>query len=373
MTISIETPVAIIGGGLSGLYTAYLLQQQGIESTVFEARDRLGGRIMSMSPSKREQGVALEMERYDLGPSWFWPDMQPNMDKLVKDLKLTAFPQHQTGAHLFDQGRGIDPQRHELGRASSPLSMRLSGGMLALIEALTLQLPVGTIKLNHQATKIEFEASGSITLKMSGNITTVIAEHIVLALPLRLVSNTIQFTPALPENLLKHCQNTMTWMAAHAKFVAVYDQPFWRHQGLSGSVSSQTGPLVEIHDASSLHGKPALFGFVGINAAARKAAGRKALTQVVLNQLSDLFGEQAAKPVDTFLTDWSEEAFTSTDQDQVASNSHPTYGLPVSADDLWNGHLLFAGTESARIAGGYLEGALEAAELATKKLTSSYS
>jgi monoamine oxidase len=165
----------------------------------------------------------------------------------------------------------------------------------------------------------------------------------------------------------------MTWMAAHAKFVAVYDQPFWRHQGLSGSVSSQTGPLVEIHDASSLHGKPALFGFVGINAAARKAAGRKALTQVVLNQLSDLFGEQAAKPVDTFLTDWSEETFTSTDQDQVASNSHPTYGLPVSADDLWNGHLLFAGTESARIAGGYLEGALEAAELATKKLTSSYS
>ena len=38
-------PIAIIGGGLSGLYTAYLLQQQGIEATVYEARDRLGGRI----------------------------------------------------------------------------------------------------------------------------------------------------------------------------------------------------------------------------------------------------------------------------------------------------------------------------------------
>ena len=184
MTISIETPVAIIGGGLSGLYTAYLLQQRGIESTVFEARDRLGGRIMSMSPSKREQGIALEIERYDLGPSWFWPDMQPHIDKLVKDLKLTAFPQHQTGAHLFDQGRGIEPHRHEIGRASSPLSMRLSGGMLSLIEALTLQLPVGTIKLNHQASKIKFEASGSIILKMSGNITTVIAQHVILALPL---------------------------------------------------------------------------------------------------------------------------------------------------------------------------------------------
>ena len=370
MTISIKTPVAIIGGGLSGLYTAYLLQQHGIEFTVFEARDRLGGRILSMPPSKTEQGVALEVERYDLGPSWFWPDMQPRMDKLVKDLKLTSFPQHQTGAHLFDQGRGTAPQRHEIGRTSSPLSMRLSGGMQVLIEALTLQLPVDTIKLNHQATKIEFEASGSVTLGMNGYMTTVKAQHVVLALPPRLFSNTIQFTPSLPESLFNHCQNTMTWMAAHAKFVAVYNKPFWRHQGLSGSVSSQTGPLVEVHDASSLHGKPALFGFVGINAAARKAAGSKALTQVILNQLSDLFGEQAAKPVNTFLTDWSEEAFTSTEQDQATSNSHPTYGLPASADDLWNGHLLFAGTESARIAGGYLEGALEAAELATKKLTS---
>ena len=41
-------PIAIIGGGLSGLYTAYLYQQQGIKATVYDARDRLGGRIVSL-------------------------------------------------------------------------------------------------------------------------------------------------------------------------------------------------------------------------------------------------------------------------------------------------------------------------------------
>lgn len=360
MTTTIDTPVAIIGGGLSGLYTAYLLQQQGIQATIFEARDRLGGRIVSLPSSQPEVSVDPRTERYDLGPSWFWPDMHPHMATLVEDLKLTAFPQHQSGAHLFDQGRGIPPQRHELGIASQPISMRLSGGMQTLVEALTQQLPTDAIKLNHSATQIAFAPEGHITLKIAGNNTIVIAQHLILALPPRLVANTIQFSPALPASLIKYCQNTMTWMAAHAKFVAVYDTPFWRQQGLSGSASSQTGPLVEVHDASALQGKPALFGFVGINAAARKTAGRETLIEVTLKQLADLFGKQAAKPVDAFLIDWSEETFTATEQDQVGANSHPMYGLPSSANALWDNRLIFSGTESSREAGGYLEGALQA-------------
>lgn len=40
--------IAIIGGGLSGLYAAYLLEQKGIRDyIVLEARTTLGGRILS--------------------------------------------------------------------------------------------------------------------------------------------------------------------------------------------------------------------------------------------------------------------------------------------------------------------------------------
>ncbi len=41
--------VAIIGGGISGLTTAYLLKRKGFQVTVFEASDRLGGNIQTVS------------------------------------------------------------------------------------------------------------------------------------------------------------------------------------------------------------------------------------------------------------------------------------------------------------------------------------
>ena len=41
--------VAIIGGGISGLTTAYLWKRKGFQVTVFEASDRLGGNIQTVS------------------------------------------------------------------------------------------------------------------------------------------------------------------------------------------------------------------------------------------------------------------------------------------------------------------------------------
>jgi len=371
MTTTIETPVAIIGGGLSGLYTAYLLHQQGIKSTIYEARDRLGGRIISLPTSKPTPNIKSNTERYDLGPSWFWPDMHPLISQLIDQLGLTAFQQYQTGAHLFDRGKDHPPQRHELGIATSPISMRLSGGMLSLVEALVEKLSSDAIQLNHQVTHISQESNNklALTFNTKSGKKSISVQKAILALPLRLLANNIQFSPALPESLRHHCQSTMTWMAAHAKFVAVYDQPFWRQQGLSGSASSQVGPLVEIHDASPLEGKAALFGFVGVNAAARKTVGRETLIQATLDQLTTLFGPQASHPIDAFLVDWSQENFTATEQDQVGANNHPMYGLPTSSKNIWDNTVMIAGTESSDNAGGYLEGALESALRSSQNVT----
>ena len=85
-----DLPIAIIGGGLSGLYAAFLLEQRGIDYILLEARDRLGGRI-AVAPSLINKAsvnkASTEMsfkslssdnemlgDGFDLGPSWFWPD-----------------------------------------------------------------------------------------------------------------------------------------------------------------------------------------------------------------------------------------------------------------------------------------------------------
>ena len=43
-----RTGVAIIGGGLAGLCAARLLHREGVDFQLVEARDRLGGRILTV-------------------------------------------------------------------------------------------------------------------------------------------------------------------------------------------------------------------------------------------------------------------------------------------------------------------------------------
>ncbi|MEQ1848630.1 MAG: NAD(P)-binding protein, partial [Nitrospira sp.] len=83
MKRDIQTSVAIVGGGLAGLYAARRLHTLGIGFQLFEARDRLGGRILSANDSGQSSH-----DGFDLGPSWFWPGMQRGMAALVAELGL---------------------------------------------------------------------------------------------------------------------------------------------------------------------------------------------------------------------------------------------------------------------------------------------
>ncbi|NEP35718.1 MULTISPECIES: NAD(P)/FAD-dependent oxidoreductase [unclassified Moorena] len=60
------TSVVVIGAGLSGLYSALLLEAKGISVTVLEARDRVGGRIYTLDdlPGKPEAGGQSLSETY---------------------------------------------------------------------------------------------------------------------------------------------------------------------------------------------------------------------------------------------------------------------------------------------------------------------
>jgi monoamine oxidase len=74
-----KTQIVIIGGGLSGLYAAYLLEQAGVNDyVILEARDRLGGRVHS------NQG-------YDLGATWIWPELNPALMRVIETLHLPFF------------------------------------------------------------------------------------------------------------------------------------------------------------------------------------------------------------------------------------------------------------------------------------------
>jgi len=154
-----------------------------------------------------------------------------------------------------------------------------------------------------------------------------------------------------------------TWMAGQAKFCALYEEPFWRQTGLSGQAFSQRGPLGEIHDGSNnSQGPYGLTGFVGIPAAQRNH--QQLLTEAILSQLAIIYGKPAAQPTAFFYQDWARERFTATQFDQPPVYEHPLYHPPAGQTSIWDGTIHFAGTETANQHGGYLEGALTAAERA---------
>lgn len=342
--------MAIVGGGLAGLALADHLDCHGIDYQLFEASDRLGGRMESADASG---GV------FDLGPAWFW-SIQSRMIKLCQRLQLTVFEQYSAGDLLFEDG---DRRVHRgVGYASMEGSLRIEGGVSALVNALAQELPQERLHLGAPVRAVA--SSGQITLA-DGAIWQ--ADRIVLAVPPRIAAQ-LQFDPALAPRQRQLLTEIPTWMAGHAKFVAVYDEPFWRAQGLSGDAMSRSGPLMELHDASPESGQPgALFGFYGVPAQVRRDH-RDELIHASLAQLGRLYGAQAERPLQTFLRDWALEAGIATQADHQPPSHHPVYGLPRELHGLWDGRLLFAASEMAPHNGGFMEGALEQAEVVSQQL-----
>eukprot|EP00465_Bigelowiella_longifila_P012029 CAMPEP_0185258634 /NCGR_PEP_ID=MMETSP1359-20130426/7531_1 /TAXON_ID=552665 /ORGANISM="Bigelowiella longifila, Strain CCMP242" /LENGTH=314 /DNA_ID=CAMNT_0027844207 /DNA_START=165 /DNA_END=1109 /DNA_ORIENTATION=+ len=306
--------------------------------------------------------------------------------------------------------------------------MRLSGGMYSLVEALSSQIPKGCIHLESEVIGISYKSGGvgeageteggeddddSTREKDSGDplphvvvrirrteskekggddgleaegkehgvsgeggTTKVLtkeidASHVIVAVPPRLlVKDILTFNPKLPKETMDGFRRIPTWMAPHGKMVAVYQNAFWRKKGLSGSGGSRAGPLSEIHDASPMEGRPALFGFLALNPQQRASKGTNEIISNAKQQLSRMFGEEAQNPESLFYVDWAQEKHTAGDEDVKFgfTGGHPDYeGIPRDAAGLWDGHLDFAGTELSEHHGGFLEGALCAAEAAVHR------
>ena len=361
-----QTQVAIIGGGLAGLHAAHLLHRAGVSFQLFEARDRLGGRILTVD----EAGRAAEVG-FDLGPSWFWPDMQPGLGDLVDELRLGTFAQHNDGDMLYERGLRERPHRMR-GMGQEPRSMRLTGGSGALIHALATNLPKDALHLGAAVTDLRLiEAGIELTCQRHGKLPQRISfSHVIAALPPRLLAAAIRFDPALAEASLNLWQSTPTWMAPHAKFFALYDRSFWREAGLSGAAQSMVGPLGETHDATTAQGQAALFGFVGISAAQRANIGEEPLIRAAIQQLTRLFGPEAAHPRATLLKDWTADEWTSTPADGSASG-HPSSVRVGWVTGQWAERLVLAGSETSPTEPGYLAGAVEASRRAAASVCSS--
>lgn len=348
--------IAIVGGGLSGLSLARRLNKENADFHIFEARNRLGGRILSAT--NPHSGLTA-----DLGPAWFWPDIQPNVVALVKELNLEEFPQYDEGKvmHLADADKSPDVL------SADPVhngARRLDGGMAHLIDAVCEQIPRDRIHLEYRLTKLRDEGEFiSLTFEADNRAVEISAQTVVLAVPPRLIEEQLEFFPPLNEATREAMYEAGTWMASEAKVVIGYVRPYWREKKQSGSafVTHEQATLAEIFDACDKAGsKAALAGFVALSPARRRefAAG---LPMLMDNQMTQLFGPEL-QAQDQQYQNWADEPYTCAKRDLEAPRTSSQAGManPLLQRTLWTDKLYLGASETAAKGAGYLEGALNA-------------
>jgi monoamine oxidase len=184
---------------------------------LFEARQRLGGRILSIACKK--PGTAI-----DLGPAWYWPDTQPLVARLVADLDLEGFPQHDDGSalHLHDPEKAAECI---VGKPAHGGAWRLKGGMASVIRALARDIPQERVYLGNELKSLHDEGD-RVTLASRVGDQLVEVRRGVPCLP----CHNVRFAPDLDDATREGVQATATCGSA-GKAVISYERAFWREKG----------------------------------------------------------------------------------------------------------------------------------------------
>ena len=189
---------------------------------------------------------------------------------------------------------------------------------------------------------------------------TISAKRVVVAIPPTLAGR-ISYDPILPfqrdQLTQRYGQGTLT------KVTVVYDEPFWRASGLTGSAVATGFPINIAYDDSPPGGRPGIaFGFVGGDNARRYASLRPAARRTaVLTQLARFYDDKRAlKPSQFFETNWSEQQWTRGCPVGIpAVGSFVSYGPRLRTPV---GRIHWAGTETATYWNGYMDGAVSSGE-----------
>lgn len=91
--------VVVIGGGLSGLQAALTCKEAGLSVNVLEARDRVGGKTLSV-PLKSGQG------KTELGAAWINDQKQHRVGQYARKFNLHTVKQRVVGKAVMQISDG---------------------------------------------------------------------------------------------------------------------------------------------------------------------------------------------------------------------------------------------------------------------------
>jgi monoamine oxidase len=229
-------------------------------------------------------------------------------------------------------------------------SQRLALGLASRLgDVVRLSSPVRSLAHDDDGVTVGFDG-GSLR-----------AGSVVVAIPPTLTSR-LRYDPPLSGYRDQLTQRMP--QGAVAKCMAIYDEPFWRREGLTGQALTVRGPAKVTFDNSPPDGSPGvLLGFLeGQWARDLSRVSADERRSAVVAEFARLFGPRAARPDAYVERVWTEEEWT--------RGCYGCYFTPGG----WTGYgralrppagrIHWAGAETATVWNGYMDGAVQSGERA---------
>lgn len=233
---------------------------------------------------------------------------------------------------------------------------RVIGGAVRIAETMAAELGE-RVRLGTPVRRIDQDDVGVRVTLRDGEV--VEGDRAIVTLPPTLAGR-LEYGPALPS---WRDQLTQRLPAGSViKLFAIYEEPFWRADGLNGQAASDTGPVKVTFDNTPPAGRPGvLMGFMEADDARRWA--RRPLAerrQAAIDCFTRYFGPRARQPIEYLERDWMAEEFS-----RGCYGAHFTPGAWTSYGHALRepiGRLHWAGAECSPVWNGYMEGAVRSGE-----------
>jgi putrescine oxidase len=186
------------------------------------------------------------------------------------------------------------------------LDRRIVGSMQGVSKAMAERLGEDIVFLNNPVLKLEWSEDAVVA---HGSSITVSAKKVVLAVPPNLYSR-ISYVPSLPrKQQITHQHQSMGLVI---KVHAVYETPFWRNEGLSGTCFGPNSLVQELYDNTYIGEETGtLVGFISdLNADAMWELDEEQRRAAILKAMAAYLGEKALEPKVFYLSDFAAEEWT---------------------------------------------------------------
>ncbi len=357
-----QTDILIIGAGIAGLYTAYLLINEGYKVSILEASPTYGGRIKSLTgfaPIPIELGaeyihgknsILYELVDYfneeiipikDKSYIW-WQEQLLTEKQAIKNKEIAAAFDFMDNSWRY-QGDEIEVDNYlkeqafykntsqilevfgmEYGTTNNYLGLKslakaeemwtsgdehykLKTPMINILrEFIDCASPY--IAYNQAVNHIDYSQEDTIKIRTAKE-KIYEAKYVVCTVPLTMLkNNSIEFLPELPINKKKALESL--GMDAGAKVFLKFKKRFWRKNMWELFGTSSSPLYYQLFPQNHAEHSILVAYLMGDFAESFSAKGNQAVTDLVL-ELDLVFGNQVASKnfEDAFIMDWKKEPY----------------------------------------------------------------